>query len=47
MSDARDRWRQNYTPAPEEKAPPAWAQALGLLAACAALYFILIFTLSL
>jgi len=43
----QDRHRQNYTPAPEEKAPPAWAQAFGLLVTCAALYFILIFTFSL
>jgi hypothetical protein len=42
-----DRHRQTYRPAPEEKAPPAWAQALGLLVACAALYLTLIFTLSL
>ena len=46
MNDPRDRWRWNYSPEPEEKAPPVWAQALGLLVACAALYLLLIFALS-
>jgi hypothetical protein len=44
MNDPRDRWR--YTPKPEEKDPPVWAQALGLLVTCAALYLLLLFILS-